>query len=407
MSYPVGKRTKVKGQAGLYIYAGKGRVDGRQPLCYYFTYRKSGYIKVGWNYEGFDLEDAKARREAYIHALRTGKARLDPAKFETTFRAAFKEFMAYSEATNSSARSKDHYAFKHYLNPTFGRKPLNTITKSDVDRFLGMIERKGLSSNYRQSIFSTLRRAFGFLINEGYCKADPTRGLAVKGERQIKERYLELYEIQAMLEYCDEKIAANTSERYKLAWTEARAQILLGVEMGLRRSEMRDTPSFITQKGVDYSLTWERINWETGMIRIVGKGKRSRTLPMTPRVRAALKTLGPRGRGRVFVAQRYEEIRQTFADLGFNAGLDYNNPDDRRNWCSMHTLRHTFGSYAAMRLKDPHIVAQLMGHSVITTTEIYSHLIKGETEKAMANIGNFFAESGEQGGNVIPFKRGK
>ena len=405
MSYPVGKRTKVKGQPGLYIYAGQGRINGKQPLCFYFVYRKSGYIKVGWNHEGFTLEDAKAQRDKYVHAMRNGEQKPDPKKFEVDFKSAGKMFLQHLKDTHVPSWKNDTSIFNNHLAKHFGREPISLINTTSIEKLMGKLTRT-YSTNYQSAIIGVLRRFFKYLKSEGYCKEDPSKRMRVKKKVQIKDRYLEIWEIDAMLAYCDEKVAAARTISKKRTWKEVRAQILLGVEMGLRRSEMYTPPGVVELRGHDYSLLWERINFETGSIRIVGKGDKERTIKMTPRVKDALIALVPKMRGKVFTTLHNKRILAVFDELGFNEGLDISNTEDRRVWCSMHTLRHTFGTYAMMKLKRPHLVAELMGHTTIQTTAVYAHLIKGSDDQAMDELGEWYV-SQSAGSKVVPLRQVK
>jgi len=400
MSYQVGKRVKVKGKPGLYIYAGKGMTNGRQPLCYYFTYRKSGYIKVGWNHEGFTLSDAENKRQQYILNLREGINPDDDNKKQITFNQGWDQFMNYANETHMPRVMSFRSANKVYFKRAFGSKAVRMITKTDIERFMGKLPAH-LSQNYQVSILTRLRTFFNHMVDEGVCLANPCRGIKkYRRNNNTKERYLELHEIEALKELCDHYISTASTMEDRLAWTETRAQILLMVEMGLRRSEVRDFQRDAKERNVNYSLLWERINWETRMVLIVGKGNKTRVVKMTSQVEEALRTLGVQKRGPVFTATRFLQIKRLIQELNMNHGLDKTNPDDRRHWVSCHTFRHTFGTYAALKTMDLRLVAKLMGHSVATTTETYSHLIKGEEAAAMDKLSEFYLT--QPGAKVIP-----
>ena len=401
MSYPVGRHTKVKGQVGIYVYAGRGKHAGKQKLCFYFTYKKSGYQKVGWNHEGFSLADAIEKRAEYVRAMRYGEELPDARQNERTFSEGYEMYLRHAEEINKTSYYNDNSTYKNHLKPTFGKRPLAVIKKTEIERFLGKLDRGGFSANYRQRILTSLRQGFLYLKYEGICKHDPTAGLSVRGEGIVKERYLEFHEIQQLLDECDRLAQGSQSP---LNWLETKAQILLGVEMGLRRSEMRTPEWSVTRFGVDYSLLWERIDWETGIVRIQGKGRKKRKLIMTPAVREALVALVPQKRGHVFFVQQYKRIVGLFNRLGFNDGLDPANPDDRVHRVTMHTLRHTFATYAVKRTKDLHLVARLLGHSDIQTTAVYAHLIKGREEEVMSDLGSWFEEQ-RSDDKVVPIRR--
>lgn len=79
---------------------------------------------------------------------------------------------------------------------------------------------------------------------------------------------------------------------------------------------------------------------------------------------------------------------RTMKDLGFNAGVD-----DRRDKATFHTLRHTFASWHVQNGTDLYTVKELLGHSTIALTEIYSHL-KPEGLKQTTKLFDDMEETG-------------
>lgn len=393
MAYPVGVRTKMKGHPGIYVYAGKGKVNGIQPLTFYFTFQKSGYVKVGTNLEGYSIEDAKTKRSEYIRAVRHGEAPVVTSS-NHTFGAEFERFLAHVAVVTPTQIMKDRYAYRQHLKKAFGKRPVVSINKNEILFLMATLEKSGLSSSTRSGILGAIKRFYMFLLAEGARLLDPTIGVTVKSTAGNKERYLDLGEIDSMLDLCD-----------KHGWSEARAMILLGVEMGLRRSEMFTSITDRATTGSDRSLMWERINFTTGNVTLFRKGGKYHTLPMTPRIREALVALGPKASGPVFTKSQHQRIQQIISMLGFNKGLDYKNPEDRVRWVSVHTLRHTFGSWLAMRTKDLLLVSKLMGHNHVMTTTLYAHLINGELDNAMEDFGKFMGSSEAHPDKVVPLRK--
>lgn len=152
---------------------------------------------------------------------------------------------------------------------------------------------------------------------------------------------------------------------------------LLGMRAGLRRGEIA-------------WLTWADIDFERNMIRITAKpgwqpkGKRSRHIPMAPDLRKHLQTLPDKQRWPFQTdKQALDVISSYFIDLIEEAGLNG----------SLHALRHTFGSHLTQRGVPPKVVMELMGHSNIKTTMIYSHLAPENLVSGISKLPDFAVTS--------------
>jgi site-specific recombinase XerD len=404
MNYPVGERTKVKGQVGLYIYRGHGLADGKPKLCYYYTIGGRGYHKVGWNYEGYTLDDAKEARSKAAQIRRTG-GELHAEKAPTwTVKEASQKYLAWAEETGSTAWRIDRSFFK-YRTKSIQNKYVTQVTGNDIRAMFSKMEASGLAPKTLATLYCSWRRFAQFLIQENQLTVDPSTRLKLKfQEARPKERYLKLHEIEALRNALDDNVAKAPNQELRKCWLTARAQTLLGLEMGLRRSEWISPMYNRTSPERDYGLRWENINWQTNTIHVRGKGLKDRVIPITPGVATALQALGPRDRGPVFSRSSFQTIAKLFEQLGFNEGLDWNDPEDRRQWASLHTLRHTFATYLVVETGDLHIVSKVMGHSHSQTTALYAHLIQGAVEDAMVKASRAMS-SIPSGGNVIPMRR--
>lgn len=397
MNYPVGKRTKARGSVGLYVYRGKGLVNDVPKLCYYFTWGRGRFVKVGWNYEGYTLQHAADQRALFIRSMRHGE---NPNKrSQMLLKDAWNEYMGYVLATNSTVLRVDKSYWSNHLSD-LGTQCIDHVTAPDIKRVLGKAERDGLAVNTRAGILSTAKRIFGYLVDSGKTTNNPTTGIRVKGESVERKRYLELQEIRTVLNLISTRIvdAANRSE--ERSWRETRAQFILGVEMGLRRSEMFTVLYEGSQADRDYSLTWDRIDLSNKQVTIIGKGKKIRNLKLTRNACEALVALGPKKNGRVFTKLHNVRINAVLNEAGINDGIK----DHREaGWVSMHTLRHTFATYAVKQTRDLQVVAALLGHATTNVTERYAHLIKGADKKAMDSIEQIFESTPT--GKIIAFKK--
>ena len=138
------------------------------------------------------------------------------------------------------------------------------------------------------------------------------------------------------------------------------------------------------------SLQFHQINFEVGYVRVIGKGGKERLIPIGEVALEAVKNYIQQSRpillkGRssdvLFVSNRGTEMtRQTFwyvlkkyvAEVGIKGGI------------SPHTLRHAFATHLVNNGADLRVVQLLLGHSSLSTTQIYTHVAKERLKKLHA-----------------------
>lgn len=170
--------------------------------------------------------------------------------------------------------------------------------------------------------------------------------------------------------------------------------ILIGLRTGLRIGELR-------------GLQWGDVNLDAAMLHVrrtdpgrpdlspnAPKGKKERTVPLTPEAHAALTAAKPAGatpRDWVWPALLYKDKsarrNRSRSQSGCKHGLEaavitsgIDNPEhDRIGW---HTLRHTFASWLVIRGVSLRVVQELLGHASIKQTDRYAHLAPNATHHA-------------------------
>lgn len=214
------------------------------------------------------------------------------------------------------------------------------------------------TSNRRLSCF---RRFFGWLVREGRRPDDPTASL--KAARQARRLPLTAAEDQV-----EALLAAPLQKDPEAALgLRDKAMLELLYATGLRVSEL-------------IGLSLSRLSLTEGVLRVTGKGNKDRLVPFGDEAGHWLSHYlnGPRAmilRGRlsdkVFVTERGEAMsRQYFWMLikryALQAGLTIS--------LSPHALRHAFASHLLNHGADLRVVQMLLGHSDISTTQIYTHV---------------------------------
>jgi len=238
-----------------------------------------------------------------------------------------------------------------------GKTPLNRVSE---DTLVGLIHREsqgGLSARSLARLISALRSFFRFLVLSGFLKKDPTSQLTTPSTWLALPKFLTVAETEALLKAPDEKKARGVRDRAML-------EVLYG--SGLRVSELA-------------TLRLAEVNLEDGFLVCRGKGGKERIVPVGRSACAAVKRYlaearplsDPGGREELFLSRRgrpftrqgiWKLLRQHAVKAGLTEKI------------SPHILRHSFATHLLERGADLRSVQLMLGHSQITTTQIYTHV---------------------------------
>lgn len=207
---------------------------------------------------------------------------------------------------------------------------------------------------------STLRRFYRLKLRDGTLAEDPTsRVRSPRLGRRLPETLTES-EVEALL---------ATPDRDEPLGERDAAMLEVLYASGLRVSEL-------------VGLQMDEVNLRQGVVRIVGKGSKERLVPLGEEALVALERflggaraeiLAGRASHAVFPTRRGEAMtRQAFWQLirrhAQQAGI--------RKHLSPHTLRHAFATHLINHGADLRVVQMLLGHSDISTTQIYTHVAR-------------------------------
>ena len=244
----------------------------------------------------------------------------------------------------------------------------NSITLNILREFLAQLLRNQMSVSSVKRCISSIRHFHKFLLMEGLTDTNPTTYIeSPRGWRRLPTT-LSLSEVDALLKQPDEKINEGIRDS---------AMIELLYATGLRVSEL-------------ISLKQGNINLEVGFIITVGKGGKERIVPAgeyaLDKIRFYIKAarnqilkerqsqhLFVTSRGKGMTRQGFWKIIKKHARL---AGID--------KAISPHTLRHSFATHLLERGADLRSVQMMLGHSDISTTQIYTHINRERIKKIHA-----------------------
>ncbi len=237
---------------------------------------------------------------------------------------------------------------------------LVAATREDILKYQGIRMREGRKARSEARLLSTLRRFYRYLCREEIRDSDPTAKIESPRLGKPLPSSLTEDEVEILLEQPDVYVPLGLRDRTML-------EVLYAT--GLRVSEL-------------VSLTFEQVNMRQGLIRCVGKGNKERLVPLGEialdylqryfvESRPALlkgnvnEDLFPTQRGKAMTRQAFWYLIKKYAK---QAGIEKD--------LSPHTLRHAFATHLLNHGADLRVVQLLLGHSDLSTTQIYTHVAK-------------------------------
>lgn len=243
-------------------------------------------------------------------------------------------------------------------------KALAQATPSLIRKFQNQLQDRNLDSRSQARRLSSLRSFFRFLAAEHIVEGDPTILLENPklGERLPED--LTEAEVNCLLE--GRKVKAPYSSRN-------RAMLNLLYATGLRVSELVNLPV-------------AGVNLKSGFVRVLGKGSKERLIPFGEEAGERIEEYLREGRPRLlkgktsdylFVSNRgkplsrfrfWQIIRESAVAAGINKKI------------TPHMLRHSFATHMLAHGADLRSLQMLLGHSDISTTQVYTHVDRGRLQ---------------------------
>jgi integrase/recombinase XerD len=231
---------------------------------------------------------------------------------------------------------------------------LGTASADDVSRLGAAWSQLAPSTVARRS--AALRRFFGFLVDDGLRKDDPSASLPRPRFDRPLPRILETDEVERMFEAAEERAASGEISAVRNL---ALLELLYG--SGLRASELVGLPRGAVRPGQPFLM-------------VRGKGSKERLVPISTRAQAAVARwtdvspggtvwLFPSGKSHLTRVRLFQIVRALAADAGIN-------PER----VSPHVLRHAFATHLLSGGADLRVLQSLLGHADIATTQIYTHV---------------------------------
>lgn len=242
-----------------------------------------------------------------------------------------------------------------------GTAAFTQVTEQDLLAFRARLEEDGLAPASRARIVVAIRRLHDHLLGEGVVTSDPAAALPPPRQAERLPSGLTLAQVEALL---------RTTQGEEAVQQRAAALLELLYATGARISEA-------------VGLDLDDLDLTHGTVRLYGKGSKERLVPVGSHARTALEAwlvrsrpaLAARARsadraGAVFLNQRGGRLSRQSAwtivrRAAEQAGVEGVTP---------HTLRHTFATHLLEGGADIRVVQELLGHSSVVTTQIYTRV---------------------------------
>jgi integrase/recombinase XerD len=238
--------------------------------------------------------------------------------------------------------------------------PTELTSRADLLAFIAYRVDAGARPRSTARQLSSFRRFFRHMLREGVLKEDPTAQIAMPKIGRSLPKSLSEEEVESLLNAPVVADPLGSRDRTML-------EVLYAT--GLRVSEL-------------VSLRYSQLNLNQGVIRVVGKGDRERMIPLGEEAVRWLNEFLGSGRNEILLERATDYLfptrrgdrmtRQAFWHIikryARKAGIDKD--------LSPHTLRHAFATHLLNHGADLRVVQMLLGHSDLSTTQIYTHVAR-------------------------------
>lgn len=233
-----------------------------------------------------------------------------------------------------------------------GKILLSQITKTDVNHLVTYFTGRGKANSTANRFLCLLSSICTRAKNCWDCHTPEFKILSfrLKEKKENIKYFRDWNEIQTLLEYSSPHL---------------RPIILTALYTGLR-------------KGRILTLTWDQIDWDNNQIIYMGKDGQPHSVPMVKPLRNELEKL-PHNNVYVFTygGHRITDIKHSWKRAFDRSGLPYR---------SFHTLRHTTATWLLRQTGNLRVVQTVLGHSNISVTTKYAHLVNNESQDALNGL---------------------
>jgi len=244
---------------------------------------------------------------------------------------------------------------------------LEKIDYLNLRKYLAVLKEKNFSNRTVGRKLSSLRSFFRFLNREGYIKTNPILMLSSPKLEKHLPSFMTEEEVYKLIESAFGKTDKD------LLGLRDRAILEVFYSSGLRISEL-------------VGLNLDDIDFISGILKIRGKGKKERIVPIGETALTTIKKYLDKRKKQVDAVFLNNNSRRITTRGVRNIVIKYLHAAGIKPGVSAHTFRHSFATHLLNRGADLRTVQELLGHANLSTTQIYTHLttdkIKSVYDKA-------------------------
>ncbi len=248
--------------------------------------------------------------------------------------------------------TQDLTHFKNFIS-----KDLLSVKESDIVKYIISL-RESLNPKSINRHISSLKGFYKFMLEEGLIEINPLENVtAMKTEKSLP-KYLSIEEVEKLLNF-----PLTTPFDYR-----NKAMLEVMYATGLRVSEL-------------VSLEYSNVDLYNAIIRVKGKGKKDRIVPIGETASYYLKIYIENYRNDLLKKQNYNELflnnhGKPITRHGFNFILEnIKIKTGIKKELTPHVLRHSFATHLLEGGADLRSIQEMLGHENISTTNIYTHVV--------------------------------
>lgn len=270
-----------------------------------------------------------------------------------------------------SSYTNDIVDFAEFLSRRKPQRTLSTCSNDDIKAYLQNLHKKGFTAKTQSRRISAIKQLYVFLFNEKIVSQNPSQNIKNPKLAKSLPKFLSEEEVIKMIE---------VAQKDKNLMLYTMLEVLYST--GIRVSEL-------------VSLKLSSLIEEGMFLRVLGKGNKERIIPLVEIATNAIKNwllvresniklteenklfLFPSNKSASGYISR-ERFAQLLKELAIKCNID-------REKVSPHVIRHSFASHLLNNGGDLKSIQNMLGHSDISTTEIYTHMLDSKLKEAVYN----------------------
>lgn len=275
----------------------------------------------------------------------------------------FKHFLIVEKALAKNtivSYERDLKAYLKYIKTVENILTVGDIQRIEIVHFLGYLKEQGKSSRTIARNIASIRAFHQFLLREKAADQDPSVHIETPQLERTLPKVLNLQEVERLL---------DTPKLDTLFGIRDKAMLELLYATGIRVSEL-------------IGLNIDDAHLTMGFVRCIGKGNKERIIPLGRTAATAIQAYLEKGRPRFIKKNREDALflnhhGRRLSRQGFWKILKGLTKEARiEKDLTPHTLRHSFATHLLENGADLRAVQEMLGHSDISTTQIYTHVTK-------------------------------